>query len=486
MILSSFALSVAAGLGFAYLRRVFPGGKVTALLFAFLAVMLVEQSPLFGKSAGISLLPKEVKAYESAFLKDPEAKVINIPLWPGSDAWSSHYQYYTTLYRTVMVNGYSAVVPPEYFETVFLPLLSLNAGQIQDSQYALLRQMGIEYLILHEESFPQKVCIFPPQYALENLLRSPFLELVSSEPPVSIFRILERVMPPPEEIEFPSSVTGVVLRGRNLRGGDVVSDAKTSAGKALRLGGEEKSRIVVSRRTTPAGTYALTLRVRTEGVASFKVSVFADADKTRIASETFTLDTGGEYRTLSMDFSLPEAMRIISQIDKPRGSAIVLEWTYLRFADQSDPLFAFEFEEIYHFGNARPYPGASGGQAVRLSPSDPLGQVTRGPYRLYEAGNYTLSVALSLEGRETLKGDETVAAVTLFNDNDGMTREGRALRGVVLEEQRIAAADFTGREGFRSFTYPFALDRPTILSLHVTHFGHTLDLDTAGIAQVER
>jgi hypothetical protein len=67
-----------------------------------------------------------------------------------------------------------------------------------------------------------------------------------------------------------------------------------------------------------------------------------------------------------------------------------------------------------------------------------------------------------------------------------MAREESALRGVVLDERRITAADFGKREGVTVFTYPFALDRPTILSLHVTHFGHTLDLDTATITKVER
>jgi hypothetical protein len=485
MILSSFALSVAAGLGFAYLRSLFPGRRTAALLLGLLAVLLVEQSPLFGKSAGISLLPQEVKAYEAAFRGNPEAKVINVPLWPGNDAWSSHYQYYTTLYRTLMVNGYGAVAPREYFKEVFLPLFALNAGQMGNSQYALLRKMGIEYLNLHEESFPQKVCIFPPQYALENLLRSPFLELVSSAPPVSTFRILEMAEPPAEGVEFSSSVTAVVIQGRKLRGGEVVSDAGTSSGKALRLGEEEKSRTVISRRTTPAGDYVLTLRVRTEGTATFKLSVFAYADKARIASETFDLDTAGEWRMVSLDFSLPEAMRIISQVDKPEGSSLLLDWSYLRFADQQDPLPAFEFEEIYHFGNVQPRAGASGGRAVRLTASDPVGQVTRGPYRLYDAGDYTLSVALALGEGEEPEGKETVAALTLLNDNDRMTVEGTAVRGVILGERRITAAEFTDRKGFNVFSYPFALDRPTILSVHVTHFGRTLDLDRVIVAKVE-
>ena len=216
------------------------------------------------------------------------------------------------------------------------------------------------------------------------------------------------------------------------------------------------------------------------------MSVFADADKARIASETFALDTGGEWRMVSLDFSLPEAMRIISQVDKPEGSSLVLDWSYLRFADQPDPLSAFEFEEIYHFGNVRPRFGASGGRAVRLTPSDPVGQVTRGPYRLYGAGDYTLSVALALEGGEGPKGEETVAAVTLLNDNDKMTMEGTALQGAILGERRITAADFGNREGVAVFPYPFTLDRPTILSLHVTHFGYTLDLDRATIVKVEQ
>ncbi len=484
MIISSFALSVAGGLGFAYLRRALPGNKSVAALLAVFTIILIDQFPFFGTSAGISLLPREVKAYETTFRDTPDAKVINVPLWPGNDAWSSHYQYYTTSYRTIMVNGYSPTPPQGYFEEVFRPLIALNAGQIQRPQFDLLRRMGIEYLILHEESFPQKVCLFPPQYALENLLRSPYLERIASDPPVSTFRILDSEEAV-GEMEFRSSVTAVVHRGRNLRGGGVVRDGRTAGGSALRLGEETAAPVVIiRRRTTPAGRYTFSLRVRTEGEPSFTVSVLSSPDKRLVASKAFTLDTSGDYRTASIDFSLEEATPIYYQIAPAPESALALEWTYLRFADQADPLPGFEFEEIYHFGNVSPHRGASGGRAVRLTGIDPVGPVTRGPYRLYGKGEYVIRLSLALGDGEVIGGEETVAAVMLRSDDDRADIAAAEAREVVMGEQRITAADFSGPEAFTPFTYPFTLERPTFLSVHVAHFGREIYLDTVTIEEV--
>ena len=62
-----------------------------------------------------------------------------IPLWPGDSAWSSLYQYYGSMYRIRMLNGYHPVIPSRYVEDIFTTFSSANRGYLDDGQLNALQ-----------------------------------------------------------------------------------------------------------------------------------------------------------------------------------------------------------------------------------------------------------------------------------------------------------------------------------------------------------
>lgn len=144
--------------------------------------------------AGICELDMRQGAYEAVVKhaaghqRIPRALVL--PLWPGNSHWASLYEHYASLYRLRMVNGYSPVVATNYVNTVFRPLESANLGDLWEPQLARLRTMGVNYVLLHEDAFPEKVSPYPVLFTLNSLLSNPQMELLAHERQVWAFRIL--------------------------------------------------------------------------------------------------------------------------------------------------------------------------------------------------------------------------------------------------------------------------------------------------------
>ena len=102
----------------------------------------------------------------------------------------------------------------------------------------------------------------------------------------------------------------------------------------------------------------------------------------------------------------------------------------------------------------------------------------------YNCGDAQLSASHGLKRHQGLvDGADTIVD---NHDNRQLQRIGKVGIQSILGERRITAAEFNSREDFTVFSYPFVLERPTVLSMHVTHFGHSLDLDRASIHRVER
>jgi hypothetical protein len=486
MLVATFALAVVSGLGFASLRRVLPAAKGAAVLAGASLLVLVDLLPFPGPGAGISLLPAKVEAYDRAFGDGRMARSVHVPLWPGDSAWSSHYLYYGTIYPSAMINGYSPLPPEGYFEDVFLPLKSLNAGQIGERQVEALKSFDLEYLVLHEESFPPKVSLFPSQMTLENLKASPSLEMVSSIPPVSVFRILGEDQAP--AVSHVPSQTGVVHHEKTLRAGENVPDEDASDGRSMRIGGGEGTTVTVSRRTTPSGKFVLAARVRSEEPAAFLLRTLSSADNTVIAEEDFTLDPAVGYAIFPLEFELDESRLLRHELVKGDDSTLFLDWISMRFAGVEDPPSRLEAEELFHIGNTAEQPAASGGRALRLTDADPPGRATRGPYRLFGEGEYEVLLSAALDSGEHYGEATPVFALAVRNHLDEFARHAGAEESLVMPEQSITAAEMAKAGGdssaFRDFTFRFSLKRPTFLSFNVRHFGHTIYLDTITIRKV--
>lgn len=171
-----------------------------SVLSVFAMVLLADyQRPT---RPSICLLDTEQQAYEAvardAGARGTAAHALAVPLWPGNSHWSSLYQYYASLYRIRMVNGYSPTVKRSYRERVFFGFDSVNKGALSDCQLEALQRMRVRYLLLHENAFPEIVSPLPVAFTLKSLLNHPRLELMEQDGEVWAFRILPDPVHRPE------------------------------------------------------------------------------------------------------------------------------------------------------------------------------------------------------------------------------------------------------------------------------------------------
>jgi len=156
----------------------------------------------------ICLLDREQDAYQAVARNHAQAgtppRALVIPLWPGDSAWSSLYQYYASLYRIRMVNGYNPLAPARYVEDVYHQLSSVNQGALYDRQLDYLLKRDIRHIVLHEDAFPEKVSPFPVSLTLQRLLAHPRLKWLTHDGPVWAFEIMKNPSPAHRvEVDWP-------------------------------------------------------------------------------------------------------------------------------------------------------------------------------------------------------------------------------------------------------------------------------------------
>jgi hypothetical protein len=175
------------------------------LTAGLLAALLLEYGLQF--SPTVCEIDEEQGAYAAVAREAEERGVLPramaVPLWPGDTHWSSLYQHYASLYRIRMVNGYRPTVPQTYIDDVFARFDSVNMGWLSDDQLDELLARGVDYVLLHEDAFPEKVSCYPVGFTLQRLLAHPRLAFLSQDATVWAFRIVDRseqpsgVFPPP-------------------------------------------------------------------------------------------------------------------------------------------------------------------------------------------------------------------------------------------------------------------------------------------------
>jgi hypothetical protein len=173
----------------------FPSGQArrwgTALFILLAATAICEYGRRINLT--ISLLSPDQAAYaavaDDAADRGHPAHALVLPLWPGDSHYTSIYQFYAANHNLRMVNGYRPFFRRNYLTNVFERLVSANQGWITDDQLAHLDSMGVEYILLHEDLFPEKVSPFPVGATLQNLLRHPQLQLLHQDQSVWAFAI---------------------------------------------------------------------------------------------------------------------------------------------------------------------------------------------------------------------------------------------------------------------------------------------------------
>jgi hypothetical protein len=88
-----------------------------------------------------------------------------------------------------MINGYHPVIQKGYMDDVFQRLEGSNKGWLPEEDIAFLRHCGIDYILLHENAFPEKVSPFPVGFTLNRLLNHPQLRLLAQAGEVWAFKI---------------------------------------------------------------------------------------------------------------------------------------------------------------------------------------------------------------------------------------------------------------------------------------------------------
>ena len=196
-------LAVAGGIALsawcAVFRRRVVGGACCVLLVVAVCTEFRRQI-----SPTICVLLPEQEAYravaDDAIETGEDARVLVLPLWPGDSHYTSLYQYYASLYRIRMVNGYSPVIDNDYYRNVFLRFESANQGALDDSQIEELREKGIHYLLFHEGPFPEKVSPFPSSVTLKRLLNHPRLKFLEKDGLAWAFRVLQEPEDRPDAV----------------------------------------------------------------------------------------------------------------------------------------------------------------------------------------------------------------------------------------------------------------------------------------------
>ena len=146
----------------------------------------------------VCLLDREQGAFK-AIAEDakeegnPRPHLLSLPIWPGDSHFDSLNEYYISLYRLRMVNGYGGTVQKSYQDNIFQRLESMNVGGLADEQLDFLLSRGVGYLVLHEDNFPEKVSPFPVGQVLNALRTHPRLKGLGQDGAVWAFKILPLV-----------------------------------------------------------------------------------------------------------------------------------------------------------------------------------------------------------------------------------------------------------------------------------------------------
>ncbi len=219
----------------------------------------------------VCLLDSRQNAY-AAVLNDAAARAetpraLVLPIWPGEAAEASVYQFHAQFYGIRIVNGYSPVVSRTYIEEVFQPLQVVNQGNLTDVEINLLTAMGVHYLILHEDLFPEKVSPFPVTLTRDRLMGHARLRLLAQDQSVWAFRIEDEPRDSRTEVRtvpvrFPTRKIHFERMGApEFR----VQDPGCTGGGGLALREGDPKVVATPWRVAPTQDLAWLLRVRGEG-----------------------------------------------------------------------------------------------------------------------------------------------------------------------------------------------------------------------------
>ncbi len=230
----------------------------------------------------ICLLTDEQPAYaavaEDAGEDDLRPHILAVVLWPGDSHWASLYQYYCSLYRIRMINGYSPAVEGSYFDEIFMRYMSINQGWLTGEQADSLSERGITHIVLHEDIFPEKVSPFPVGRTIAALLENPRLRLLKQDGPIWAFRLRAEPADPaplPAGIEILFPARHWLFENLPRREAEVREDASAGRGRYLELEAGDSAVEITATHSPPVARLRWMIRARGRGRLATEVTIDA-------------------------------------------------------------------------------------------------------------------------------------------------------------------------------------------------------------------
>ncbi len=366
--------------------RTSPG---VASLAALLGVLVFEES-LAHVRATICLLPPTQPAYTAAAThaqaagRVPHALVL--PLWPGDSHWTSIYQYGVMHSRLRMVNGYAPARRSDYVERVFHRFASCNEGVITDPQLDELAAMGVHYLVLHENAFPEQVSPFPAAITLRRLLQHPRLELLRQSGPVWCFLIREQPGEFGTTAAWGPPLFAAARRWefeRQMRTG-MTLEAADGASASNALAGTVGGHALLTLRGPPAAAPDLRLAFRAsgDGEVTWRTSGLATSETARVTTPGWLW-----FAMPVLPTGTTEPQAWTASIS---GGRVALDLALLTAgtapATNTTGAFVFAAADLFHAGATDPRDGS-----VVLDPRrDPDGAIVYGPHLPVTPGLYDI------------------------------------------------------------------------------------------------
>ncbi len=210
IILSGYALKeiykIIKGLN---LNRLFQNVLIILLTISLGSCVFIDFHVMKGRGIAIHILDKDNKVYK--FLKENNVgKVLELPLFNGQYPFATSYMYYSTITGARIINGYSGT-PPDNFLKVFSELKLLNFGHLNVAQYNILKDLNVEYIVVHEKLFPNEVYDCSSIVPVYNFLNNKHLNFILQDKDSWLFSVLPAPVEEKEadnkiidKIEFPN------------------------------------------------------------------------------------------------------------------------------------------------------------------------------------------------------------------------------------------------------------------------------------------
>ena len=407
---------------------------------------------------GLSLLDEKNPVYRTiGGMPKNKALLLGLPLFPGDSHQSSLYEYYITLSRAGMVNGYSPVVARRYVEKVFWPLLDLNVGEITPQQYDLLQKLRVTHLVHHQELYFYKVSPFSGYLAFKNLKSSPYLKLVMTHQGQSLFEVLPAEQTADRLPAHYREPTGIVLEIEEMRrqGGRVVEDPEASLKKAVETiqNVDRPGKIAFNAfRFFPSGKYQVALRAKAfpnnSPAPVLLLDVVTYRDKKTVAQmeirgSDFSQSGGYQRFHLPFEITRPEILEF-RLLSFGRGT-IRADKMVISFADtRQNPMIYEPLGFSRYLAKPVQDPQAVQGWALLTDPQiEHPGYCVFGPYQTFPAGAYLAHFRLKVS-------DRTPGPVVRL---DVSAQRGQ----IVFNQKEISGGDFRAAGQYQEFSLPFTL-----------------------------